>query len=95
MQMPLPVSKPKLIMLNNYSEGWQQRYLKENYLAVDPTVAHGMRSVMPLVWSEKGVCHQSPLLGGCSGARHLRWVGAIMLRLKGCWWFIDSGSLER
>jgi len=53
MQMPLPVSKPKIIMLNNYSEGWQQRYAQENYLAIDPTVAHGMRSVMPLVWSEK------------------------------------------
>lgn len=52
MRMPLPVSKPKLIMLNNYSASWQRRYANENYLGVDPTVAHGMRSTMLLVWSE-------------------------------------------
>ena len=52
MRMPLPLSNPKLYMLNNYSQEWQQRYAKENYLTVDPTVAHGMKSVMPLVWSE-------------------------------------------
>lgn len=40
-------------MLNNYSLGWQQRYAQENYLAVDPTVAHGTCSVMPLVWTDK------------------------------------------
>jgi LuxR family quorum-sensing system transcriptional regulator SolR len=52
MKMPLPLSNPKLYMLNNYSEEWQQRYAQENYLNVDPTVAHGMKSVMPLIWSE-------------------------------------------
>jgi len=52
MRMPLPVSNPRLIMLNNYSSSWQQRYANESYIAVDPTVAHGMRSTMPLVWSE-------------------------------------------
>ena len=51
MRMPLPVSRPKFFLLNNYSPIWQQRYAANNYLAVDPTVAHGMRSVMPLVWS--------------------------------------------
>ncbi|MFC5472500.1 autoinducer binding domain-containing protein [Paraherbaspirillum soli] len=53
MKMPLPISKPKVVMLSNYSECWQQRYLQENYVAVDPTVVHGMRSVMPLVWSDE------------------------------------------
>lgn len=52
MRMPLPVSRPKVFMLNNYSEQWQQRYQQEGYLNIDPTVAHGTRSVMPLVWSE-------------------------------------------
>lgn len=52
MRMPLPISKPKLFMLNNYSQDWQQRYIRENYLVVDPTVVHGMRSVMPLVWTD-------------------------------------------
>jgi LuxR family transcriptional regulator len=53
MRIPLPVSKPKVVMLNNYSKKWQERYARENYLAIDPTVAHGMRSVMPLIWSDQ------------------------------------------
>lgn len=53
MRVPLPVSNPKMLMLNNYSANWQDRYAQENYLALDPTVAHGMKSVMPIVWSEQ------------------------------------------
>ena len=53
MRVPLPVSNPKILMLNNYTKKWQQRYVQENYLAADPTVAHGMRSVMPLVWTDE------------------------------------------
>jgi LuxR family quorum-sensing system transcriptional regulator SolR len=52
MRMPLPVSNPKTFMLNNYSSAWQERYREENYLAIDPTVAHGARSVLPLIWDE-------------------------------------------
>lgn len=53
MRLPFPISRPKVFMLNNYSAQWQARYEKENYLAVDPTVAHGMSSVSPLVWSDQ------------------------------------------
>ncbi|MEO6147894.1 MAG: LuxR family transcriptional regulator [Sulfuriferula sp.] len=48
----LPISKPKVLMLNNYSQDWQQHYIHKNYLTIDPTVLHGMRSVMPLVWTD-------------------------------------------
>lgn len=58
MRLPLPLSNPKMVMLNNYSSDWQQRYAEQNYLAVDPTVAHGQRSVMPVVWSDN-------LFAGC------------------------------
>lgn len=51
LRMPLPVSRPKFVLLNNYSPSWQRRYADNHYLGIDPTVAHGMRSVMPLVWS--------------------------------------------
>lgn len=51
LRMPLPVSNPKMLLLSNYSTEWQQRYASENYLAVDPTVAHGIQSSMPVVWS--------------------------------------------
>ena len=52
MRMPLPVSNPKMFMLNNYSQAWQERYVKENYLAIDPTVTHGLQSVAPLTWRD-------------------------------------------
>lgn len=51
MRMPLPVSNPRVFMVNNYSDEWQQKYLERQYIAIDPTVMHGMKSVMPLVWS--------------------------------------------
>lgn len=53
MRKPLPFSNPKTFMLNNYAPAWQERYVAENYLSIDPTVAHGMKSVLPLVWSDK------------------------------------------
>jgi LuxR family quorum-sensing system transcriptional regulator SolR len=52
MRMPLPLSNPRTFMFNNYPLAWQQRYAQENYIAIDPTVAHGLKSVMPLVWSD-------------------------------------------
>lgn len=52
MRMPLPLSNPKTFLLSNYPHAWQQRYASEGYLAIDPTVAHGTRSVAPLVWAE-------------------------------------------
>jgi len=50
---PLPISNPKVYMVNNYSPEWQQRYQKENYVAIDPTVAHAVKSVQPLVWTNE------------------------------------------
>lgn len=61
MRMPLPVSQPKLFIINNYSPAWQHRYRLEDYISVDPTVAHGMRSVMPLVWSDAVFENARPL----------------------------------
>lgn len=52
MRTPLPLSNPKVVLVNNYPAAWQDRYTRQNYLQVDPSVAHGMRSIMPLVWSE-------------------------------------------
>lgn len=47
-------------MLNNYSTDWQERYVRQNYLAVDPTVRHGMTSVAPLIWAGSGQTASSP-----------------------------------
>ena len=34
-------------------DAWRERYLRENFALIDPTVAHGRRSGMPLVWTEQ------------------------------------------
>lgn len=50
------ITKPKTIMFNDYPLRWQQRYLEENYIEIDPTVSHGGKSVLPLVWNDKVFC---------------------------------------
>jgi len=52
LRMPLPLTQPKIAMFNNYPIGWQKRYQEMNYLAVDPTVQHGMHSLLPVIWSD-------------------------------------------
>jgi LuxR family transcriptional regulator len=57
MRMRLPISLPKVFVINNYSSSWQQRYEAEDYIRIDPTVAHGTHSVMPLIWSDEVFKH--------------------------------------
>lgn len=52
LRLPLNVSAPKVVMLNSYSSDWNKRYVDEGYLEIDPSVLHGSRSVMPLVWTD-------------------------------------------
>lgn len=46
-------ARPKTLMINNYPPTWQQRYREQDYLAIDPTVAHGVRSRASLVWRQE------------------------------------------
>ncbi len=50
-RMPVPISRPAVALFNNYSLDWQQCYQERNFLEVDPTVQHGLRSTLPLLWS--------------------------------------------
>jgi DNA-binding CsgD family transcriptional regulator len=50
---PLPVSRQRIVMFNTYPTEWRERYAKKNYLAVDPTVQHGLHSPLPVVWSDE------------------------------------------
>jgi LuxR family quorum-sensing system transcriptional regulator SolR len=52
-RMPLPVSNPRIVMFNNYPADWRRMYLERGYVAVDPTVEHGARSLFPVIWSDK------------------------------------------
>jgi LuxR family quorum-sensing system transcriptional regulator SolR len=48
---PIPINKPKLILLDNYSQSWRDQYSSNNYIAIDPTVRHGLRSSSSLIWT--------------------------------------------
>jgi LuxR family quorum-sensing system transcriptional regulator SolR len=52
LRVPLPVSNPKTVMLNNYPVAWQQRYQEAQYLNIDPTVLHCRRTHIPLIWND-------------------------------------------
>lgn len=53
LRVPLPVTSPRVLMVNTYSTAWQQRYQEAGYLHLDPTVLHGCSSQAPLVWSDQ------------------------------------------
>ncbi len=74
LRLPMPLSNPKILMLNNYSEAWQKHYHESGYLFSDPTVIHGRKSQKPLIWSEQAF----------SGAREL-WDDARTYGLKVGW----------
>ncbi len=59
MQSPLSIAEPKTIMLNNYPEAWQKRYVERQYVKIDPTVQHCMVSLQPLVWSSQSAKTQA------------------------------------
>lgn len=52
MRTPLPLSNPRVIMGSTYPIAWQQRYAEQDYMTVDPTVAHALRSTMPVIWTD-------------------------------------------
>lgn len=52
-QMPVPISRPTVIMFNNYATEWQECYQKRGYLEIDPTVQHGLKNTLPIVWSHE------------------------------------------
>lgn len=51
-RLAFPIVKPRFILSNNYPSGWQTRYRERNYLAIDPTVRHGISSFLSIVWSD-------------------------------------------
>ncbi len=52
LRAPLPLATPKTLIFSNYPTAWQTRYQAKNYLAIDPTVHHGMRSLLPVLWTD-------------------------------------------
>ncbi len=52
-RIPIPVTRPKVVMINNFAMAWRQRYAQCGYIAVDPTVKHCTESTTPIVWDEQ------------------------------------------
>jgi LuxR family quorum-sensing system transcriptional regulator SolR len=52
LRSPLPLSRQRVVMINNYPACWQAQYAQRNYLAVDPTVQHALKSPLPVLWSD-------------------------------------------
>jgi LuxR family transcriptional regulator len=53
MRSPLPLSRQRIVMINDYPSHWQEQYARRNYLSVDPTVQHALRSPLPVLWSDE------------------------------------------
>ena len=70
-KMPLPITNPRIFIFDNYKPEWRSQYQKENYLSIDPTVAHGIRSVLPLIWSES-IFQKNPIFWADAEAHGLR-----------------------
>jgi LuxR family quorum-sensing system transcriptional regulator SolR len=51
-RFPLPLTSPRISVLNNYPRAWWQRYTEKNYHTIDPSVAHCTASQRPVVWSD-------------------------------------------
>lgn len=52
LRSPLPLSRQRIVMINNYPAPWQDQYTQRNYLSVDPTVQRALSSSLPILWSD-------------------------------------------
>lgn len=53
LRMPLPLTRPRTVVMSNYPAGWQRLYQEKNYLETDPSVTAASRSCLPTVWSDR------------------------------------------
>lgn len=44
-------TKKSELILTNYDSRWREKYQRESYVRIDPTVMHAVRSLTPLVWA--------------------------------------------
>ena len=51
LRLPVPIANPKTVVHQNYPKDWWERYQKNNYLRIDPTVRQGLTSNTLILWS--------------------------------------------
>ena len=52
LRIPVPITRPLVKIFSNYPLLWHEQYRERDYVKVDPTVRHGMQSLLPVVWSD-------------------------------------------
>jgi LuxR family transcriptional regulator len=50
---PFPLHRPHTEMFDNHPRAWRMRYQERGYLAVDPVMQHGLRSLLPMTWVDR------------------------------------------
>jgi DNA-binding CsgD family transcriptional regulator len=78
-RMPIPISRPAFALFNNYSAEWQKHYQEREFLMIDPTVQHGLKSTQPLLWTPE-VFNKTPELWEDARAHGLRFGWAQSAR---------------
>ena len=53
LQLPYPLTSHHVVIMNNYSPAWQERYQRQNFIEQDPTVLLGRRTNAPMLWCEQ------------------------------------------
>ncbi|WP_438864406.1 autoinducer binding domain-containing protein [Neptunicella sp.] len=53
-----PVSNPSFVFYSNYPDEWKKKYAKNNYPIEDPTIIHGLKTSLPLIWRANEVTKQ-------------------------------------
>jgi LuxR family quorum-sensing system transcriptional regulator SolR len=52
LRLPLPITRPATECLSNYPQAWLDYYWEHNYNNIDPTIAHGRQSMIPILWQD-------------------------------------------
>lgn len=50
---PVPFTNPPTFMISDYPKAWCDRYSREGYVDIDPSVLHGLVSQVPIIWSDR------------------------------------------
>lgn len=61
-RIPTSLVTPQYISINGYPTKWNKRYKDQEYLAIDPTVAHCFSNTTPIYWEQilKTTCKRDP-----------------------------------
>ncbi len=52
LRMPVPLTRPKIVVYSNYPSDWQTIYQKNGYMGVDPLIQRAIGSLPPVLWSD-------------------------------------------